>query len=1789
MGSSSLHPWRPPPIQHRRRSNARHPWRPPTVSVPTAEAKKDQAREVDLTDIAAQQQRPIEELQRTFRAAREPVEQAKELSIPAGAEIKRAPAPGLLEKVGNVFRRGAIGRGLGLSDVAAQAQAARPTAEPTLRLSELMPGRPTATVSLPRYPGRFGPPVIPGERQPSAHETVEFPIGGVAKGTLEVAEALTTPENVAIIASLGLTAGALPLLSRIISAGFSIELLRGVVQQYPELREAMNTGDEQRAAQVATRMGLGGILSALAGAHAVRGRAPTTRTVEPEVRAPAPRLAPGPVRRALPPVRGPEIGIERELPTGGVVRPVPPPVEPLVAAAPAMAPAPGLRAPVAAPSRARRARRPPQPAPEQQRAAAAWERVLREEAPPPKPPAPKPLPAGITEELVQGELLQMKSRGLGQDRPTAIATVERMQRRQAEAEAAQPLPEPQPVSPREAAELGVAPERVPEVLRRQREAEGTAAEAARRQPRRPAPILEERGLAPAPGLRRPQPVKRVLPGMERAVREQGEAARRLEGEKLGEEFATPVEERAGKPIETAPIFRGTEAAPQREMFAPQAGKTELELLGARESGGIINLRFGPESEVTKGTIERMLKGFNVEVTKQKSLHTQLGADPRMVQSFEISVWDEANRLSPALAQRALQERLGGAQRFTTEPIRKRLEKAGVLKQRTVVDEFGDTIERGGHVVDSLGRSGKVRSVGALVQDLETGKAVFREDTLKVDFGKGPVPVSIAEVTVKRHGRPKALEGIGRKPVRYFGETDIAFHERLLRGPETPEGGMYANPVFSPRFWERADAAVSATITKPLTRALENALGKLPAGVQRWLRTDFGRFPEVKRIFQESRLEIGQVRNEAEALRRMWLRTKATPEETVAAEGILRGHPQDLNKLRPEQQEVVKEIQDSAQRLTAERQALGLPVREEWLEGPKHWYPNFFRQHLGQWIGGKLFGRIGRMRPSKEALGSLRPRLTDRFWIADSTGKVVETAPGTKAIFESRQAAESFIQENSGYWITYFEKGSRRLKTKNFPKLKKRTAWIKQQGENITPRKLDATHYQLVEPMTFEQMVANGLVLDPALNVARGWSQQAELIAKTRFLSKLGEMEDVLRDSPTEGYVSLGEAGFHIASSLAERNSAIARLRDGFVKESLARELAAFYGPDSPFFIAYRVSEGALRKWVTYRNPWRHPRQIFENELTTALTDSGAFLDKIDQGRAFYQYAKAGGGDTSVPYWKEYANSELIYTDLIRGEFQTMWRGLSEATHLNPSAPLSFTERLALWAEQNPVARRLLQTDEFAQRAYRAEDQIYKWYRYSRYRNQGWKHEAAVKRVKDSYFNYGDVPVIVRKANRVIPFWINVSFQYSRIFANQLRDYPASTMLRLSLLWYGQAFVREMMLRESGLTDQDLKNMGKYGPRSWDFVLPWTDDKGKNLVLDLRWLIPFSEVTLMRYAAVEEEPERGWTQLARRVMPMVAQPIATAVTQTTAFGRKVLTGVETRAEAAWKLARAAALSALPALLGQYWARLYRNAQAGEERKQSWWEKILVEPATGRLQRFHPEERIGLRKALTAGKARKVQEEAGRQRGRFIRGTTSAETFREEVGKLRTRITQEGVAHPETVAVLDALERGGDERTQAAYQRLLAEGSRISRETVQEVIVELLELNTDASAAFRSLARSGFYRTPEEAFEALVDIQRRKARLTELEQTPLPEARSAAQAAVDELRRTGQVTTKTGRELEAALEPLSESDQNKLLDWLEEQMRIQRRRRQPSAIPRGNLAPAPGVPRTPQANLAPAPGL
>src|SRR3990167_7504383 len=90
-----------------------------------------------------------------------------------------------------------------------------------------------------------------------------IPVGGAITGAAEVAESLTSPENIALMATLGLAGKAWPIVSRLASAGFSGLMLGQAVSEVPELKEALNSGDEQQVARVATRAGLTSILGGL--------------------------------------------------------------------------------------------------------------------------------------------------------------------------------------------------------------------------------------------------------------------------------------------------------------------------------------------------------------------------------------------------------------------------------------------------------------------------------------------------------------------------------------------------------------------------------------------------------------------------------------------------------------------------------------------------------------------------------------------------------------------------------------------------------------------------------------------------------------------------------------------------------------------------------------------------------------------------------------------------------------------------------------------------------------------------------------------------------------------------------------------------------------------------------------------------------------------------------------------------------------------------------------------------------------------------------------------------------------------------------------------------------------------------------------------------------------------------------------------------------------------------------------------------------------------------------------
>ena len=94
--------------------------------------------------------------------------------------------------------------------------------------------------------------------QPLAPESVvpyaqpQTPLQSVAHSAGEFARGLTSPGNLAIGALAGPVAKIAPLLSRAVSAGFGVQMLKQAYDQYPDIRDAVSKGDWTKAAGAIT-------------------------------------------------------------------------------------------------------------------------------------------------------------------------------------------------------------------------------------------------------------------------------------------------------------------------------------------------------------------------------------------------------------------------------------------------------------------------------------------------------------------------------------------------------------------------------------------------------------------------------------------------------------------------------------------------------------------------------------------------------------------------------------------------------------------------------------------------------------------------------------------------------------------------------------------------------------------------------------------------------------------------------------------------------------------------------------------------------------------------------------------------------------------------------------------------------------------------------------------------------------------------------------------------------------------------------------------------------------------------------------------------------------------------------------------------------------------------------------------------------------------------------------------------------------------------------------------------
>lgn len=207
----------------------------------------------------------------------------KPITPPTGYVIA-AHSPSYLEQFRDVVANSAIGHSL---------ESALPGIADALNL------HPSETVNSPTYEahkqqllapeyatkGFLDTMLLPGAKPLNQADTNRV------EGALTAAGDLTSGQNMATMAGIavgtGLTAGIVNpasarLLSRLVSGGFSLDMLKGLYQQNKDYRKAVDSGDMAAAQKIQGDMGVTGIMALMAGHHALTAHA--TPLAEPPTR-----------------------------------------------------------------------------------------------------------------------------------------------------------------------------------------------------------------------------------------------------------------------------------------------------------------------------------------------------------------------------------------------------------------------------------------------------------------------------------------------------------------------------------------------------------------------------------------------------------------------------------------------------------------------------------------------------------------------------------------------------------------------------------------------------------------------------------------------------------------------------------------------------------------------------------------------------------------------------------------------------------------------------------------------------------------------------------------------------------------------------------------------------------------------------------------------------------------------------------------------------------------------------------------------------------------------------------------------------------------------------------------------------------------------------------------------------------------------------------------------------------------------------------------------------------------
>ncbi len=445
-----------------------------------------------------------------------------------------------------------------------------------------------------------------------------------------------------------------------------------------------------------------------------------------------------------------------------------------------------------------------------------------------------------------------------------------------------------------------------------------------------------------------------------------------------------------------------------------------------------------------------------------------------------------------------------------------------------------------------------------------------------------------------------------------------------------------------------------------------------------------------------------------------------------------------------------------------------------------------------------------------------------------------------------------------------------------------------------------------------------------------------------------------------------------------------QLRKMWVHKDLAAIMRARFGIKSDFAEAAGLFglESFARKGYTAYRLKRHVLQTgVENVIQTFNDDVGvmkAYIKEIPSVTKVAKMMLREAGPVSNPKTiAEYAHSYLLdpvkfldpqspipeeVKQLFKladdgGVFETSFMSASElkrgpldqslyemAQGSQSSIPSLLGEKLmASSGRTGKTARFLNRKASAVEQLYHFEDIVPKLVALKFHIESGMDSPAALKRIKDLYFDASNLPPVVQGLSRYIPFAATVSYNWKRTFENHLLNYGpehAKKFAWKAAALFGSGWLGAQFSQWANIKEEDRKAMGDYGPGPLDVVLPDFDGDGKYTTIPLAWFYPGGELFFLNDILFEEGSIGR--KLARRLTPLTWQPAETYLSGRDRFDRQIEGEGIAPGVTKLKIADEALSTFLPQVFYGNYSAYIGDLFKGPERSKDWYLGVPISP-------------------------------------------------------------------------------------------------------------------------------------------------------------------------------------------------------------------------------------------------------